>query len=179
MDPSWMREKKKKRKEKIRSFIYRKYRNRIRFVSIVDGEGPSMAWAACVRIKGIHRWCGCRIPRPIQTAMPNDVRHAHKQTGGRPGRNLFSIRPMRSKLIVPHFWYAVVISGPGLASLKRDPRCKKNIHRYCESISTFIFVRLSRCPTYLPRLDVLNTKESLIIGVYIYIYTRSWLKTIL
>lgn len=173
MEPSWMREKKKKKK--IRSFIYRKYRNRIRFVSIVDGEDPSMAWAACVRIKGIHRWCGCHIPRPIQTAMPNDVRHAHKQTGGRPGRNLFSIRPMRSKLIVLHFWYAVVISGPGLASLKRDPRCKKNIHHYCESISTFIFVRLSRCRTYLARLDVLNTKGILIIDVYI----RSWLKTIL
>lgn len=112
-----------------------------------------------VCIKGIHRWCGCHIPRPIQTAMPNDVRHAHKQTGGRPGRNLFSIRPMRSKLIVPHFWYAVVISAAGLASLKRDPtRWKKNIHHYRESISTFIFVRLSRCRAYLPRFDVLNTR---------------------
>lgn len=35
---------------KKKSFIYRKYRNRIRFVSIVDGEDPSTAWAACVRM---------------------------------------------------------------------------------------------------------------------------------
>lgn len=161
-----MREKKKKRKKSEVLFIEN---TGIEFVSYPSLMERTHRWRGQrVRIKGIHRWCGCHIPRPIQTAMPNDVRHAHKQTGGRPGRNLFSIRPMRSKLIVLHFWYAVVISGPGLASLKRDPRCKKNIRHYCESISTFIFVRLSRCRTYLARLDVLNTKGILIIDVYIY-----------
>lgn len=64
------------------------------------GEGPRYT---CLRIKGIHRaicWdergkkkterdrererqrC---IPRPIQTAMLDVVRHAHRQTGRRPG----------------------------------------------------------------------------------------------
>lgn len=120
-----------RKKKKIVLFTENTGTEFVSYPSLMERTHRRRGQRVYVCIKGIHRWCGCHIPRPIQTAMPNDVRHGHKQTGGRPGRNLFSIRPMRSKLIVPHFWYAVVISAAGLASLKHDPtRWKKNIHHY-------------------------------------------------
>ena len=102
------KETKEKKEEKIRSVIYRKYSNRIGLVE------ESVAWMsgqayACLRIKGIYRvvWvphskAHSDGPCPTMSDMPTN-RQADAPT------NLFSIRPMRSKLIVPHFWYVVAI----------------------------------------------------------------------
>ena len=133
-------------------------------------EEESVAWVsgqvyACLRIKGIYRvvWvphskAHSDGPCPTMSDMPTN-RQADART------NLFSIRPMRSKLIVPHFWYVVVIPqvSPSLPlSLKRDPhRAKKNIHPLCID---FPFV--SRSFVSLSWLSVrraLNTRASIMV----------------
>lgn len=64
------------------------------------------------------------IPRPIQTAMLDVVRHAHsRQADAR--TNLFSIRPMHFKLIVPRSPYPVIILFVSLRHAAWNNSCGK------------------------------------------------------